>query len=413
MSRRLLKRAPRALAGATGVTGISAAALVAVPSPAQAHGDGIHAAPGGHGHACSVGQPRSIMQAKPSAARAAAHSKGDVHVEPAGGTYQLAAPLSFGPKDSGQNGNRIVWEAAPGAQPVLSGGDPLGGWHPDAGNPKLWSASVPANLDTRQLYAGGRRIPPSSAPSPVALTQTADGFVAANDPLASWRNPSNIEVVFDGGHGAWTQLRCDVASIASKVITMRQPCWSNMDLPSTPLAPDGDNPPGGFPALDKPATPTTVENAYELLSPGTWYLDQTRHVICYDPRPGEDLAATSFVGPALEQLVTTSSTADNPLHDIAYSGFTFVYTTWRQPSSNDGFGELPYIGISFGWAPIRCSANISGTGSGRSTGPRNFPCRRWAWSTSHCGISPGGCTVGRPGSCSGDSATRSPPMPPP
>jgi hypothetical protein len=322
------------------VLGIWVTALVAGPSTAQANGNGIYAAPDGHGHSCSVQQPCSVQQAKSSAALLAAHSPGDVHVVLAGGTYLLDASLNFGPQDSGRNGNRIVWEAAPGAQPVLSGGVPIGGWHPDAEDPTLWSVSVPAELDTRQLYADGQRIPRSSGTSPVTLTQTADGYLAANDTLATWRNPSTIEFVFDGGHGAWTQSRCDVASIVGEFITMRQPCWSNMDLPSTPVAPDGDNPSGGFPSLDRSATPTTIENAYELLSPGTWYLDQTRHVIYYDPRPGEDPAAMSFVAPVLEQLVTTSSTADNPLHDVTFRGITFAYTTWRQPSTNDGFPDM-------------------------------------------------------------------------
>jgi hypothetical protein len=335
----LSKRALRVLTGVTGIVGISAA-LLAVPNPAQARIDGIHAAPNGHGAACSVPRPCSIGQAKASAARLAAHSQGDVHVELAGGTYRLDAPLRVGSGDSGQNGNRVVWAAAPGAHPVLSGGIPVSGWHPDPGDPKLWSASVPADLATRQLYADGRRIPRSSGNSPVPLTQTANGFLAADDTLASWRDPSAIEFVFDGGHGAWTQPRCGVAGISGKVITMREPCWSNMDLPSTPLAPDGDNPSGGFPALDRSATPTNIENAYELLSPGTWYLDQARHVIYYDPRPGEDPATMSFVAPRLEQLVTTSSTADNPLHDVTFNGITFAYTTWLKPSGNDGFPEM-------------------------------------------------------------------------
>jgi hypothetical protein len=336
-----LKRSvPRLLLRGVAGIGIAAATMLAVPNPARAAVDVIHVAPDGHGSACVVEQPCSIEQAKAAAVRVAARASGDVHVELAGGTYRLDAPLHFGPQDSGRNGHRIVWEAAPGARPVLSGGVPIGGWHRDTGNPKLWSAAVPASLRTRQLYADGRRVPRSSGASPVTLTQTDGGFTAADDTLASWRNPSDIEFVFDGGHGAWTQPRCDVAAISGTTITMRQPCWSNMDLPSTPLAPDGDNPAGGFPALDESATPSRVENAYELLSPGTWYLDQTRHVMYYDPRPGEDPAAMSFVAPVLQQLVTTFSTADDPLHDVTFSGITFAHTTWLTPSGDDGFPDM-------------------------------------------------------------------------
>ncbi|MEU0969933.1 discoidin domain-containing protein [Streptomyces sp. NPDC005917] len=343
MSRLISGWAPRVVTRLACLTVIAATALTGGPSAAQADTGAehvVHAAPEGRGASCSAQRPCSVRQAKTAAARLAADSNGDVHVRLAGGTYRLDAPLRFGPQDSGRSGHRIVWEAAPGAQPVISGGVPVGGWHRDTENPQLWSAPVPAGLDTRQLYADGQRLPRSSGTSPVALTQTEDGFRAADDTLASWRNPSGIEFVFDGGHGPWTQPRCGVASVAGNTITMRQPCWSNMKLPSTPTAPDGDSPAGGFPTLNPSATPSTIENAYELLSPGTWYLDQTRHVVYYKPRPGQDPAAMSFVAPVLEQLVTTTSTADDPLHDVTFRGITFAYTTWRAPSGDDGFADM-------------------------------------------------------------------------
>ncbi|MFC0439935.1 discoidin domain-containing protein [Kutzneria buriramensis] len=333
MARQVLKAAR----GLVGVVGLAAAALVVAPTPAQAEIQAVYAAPDGHGQACTSRQPCSIVQAKNAAARRTAYGR-DVTVLLAGGTYQLTAPLTFGPGDSGVDGKRVTWTAAPGAHPVLSGGTTITGWRQDTGD--LWSAPVPADLNTRQLYADGTRIPRSSGSSPVALTQTAGGFTAADGTLATWRNPSDIEFVFDGGHGAWTQPLCDVATISGTAITMKQPCWSNMDLPSTPTAPDGDNPSGGFPALDKSATPTRIENAYELLSPGTWYLDRTHHTVYYDPRPGENPATMHFVAPVLEQLITTSSTADNPLHDITFSGITFAYTTWLTPSGDNGFPEM-------------------------------------------------------------------------
>ncbi|MFD3583312.1 discoidin domain-containing protein [Streptomyces sp. NPDC058683] len=348
MPRPFSRRARRVLARLAGLAVIAAATLGSAPPLAAGPGaaradDGgarVHAAPDGHGGSCSARQPCSLRQAKASAARLAARTAGDVHVQLAGGTYRLDAPLRFGPGDSGRGGHRIVWEAAPGARPVVSGGVPIDGWHRDADRPALWSAPVPAGLDTRQLYADGQRIPRSSGASPVALTQTADGFQAADDTLASWRNPSGIEFVFDGGHGAWTQPRCGVAAITGRTVTMRRPCWSNMKLPSTPTAPDGDSPAGGFPSLGDSATPSRIENAYELLSPGTWYLDRARHTVYYQPRPGQDPAAMHFVAPVLEQLVTTSSTADDPLHDVVFRGITFAYTTWRAPSGDDGFVEM-------------------------------------------------------------------------
>ena len=317
----------RALVGAFSLT---AGVLALAPVPADAAAV-LTAAPNGHGTACSVREPCSIQQAKITAAHRAGH--GDVHVELTEGTYELSAPLTFGPHDSG-----VVWEAAPGAHPILSGGEPVTGWGPVAGTPGLWSA--PATFDTRQLYANGVRLPRTSGSAPVALTQTATGFTAADATMASWRNPSDIEFVFDGGNGAWTQPRCDVAGVSGTTITMRQPCWDNLKLPASPKAPDGDNPSGGFPGLDPNATPSRIENAYELLSPGTWYLDRGAHTVYYDAKPGENPASMSFVAPVLQQLVTTTSTADDPLHDVTFRGVGFDYTTWLTPSGDTGFPDM-------------------------------------------------------------------------
>src|SRR3954451_22674428 len=258
------RRAPCPGIGAIAFLGAGFAFAAAAP-PAAANTIVIYASPGGSGTACSISKPCSLTGAKAAAAKAVQHSSADVHVELAGGTYQLAAPLNFGPQDSGSTGHRVVWEPAGSGQPLLSGGVAVTGWQQTSSDSNVWAAHVPASLRTRQLYADGNRIPRTSGQSPVELTQTSDGFLAADDTLASWRNPSNIEFVFDGGHGPWTQSRCDVAGIEGRVITMRQPCWSNMKLPNTPTAPDGDNPSGGFPSLDSSATPSRIENAYELL----------------------------------------------------------------------------------------------------------------------------------------------------
>ena len=124
-----------------------------------------------------------------------------------------------------------------------------------------------AGLQTRQLYASGVRLPRSSGmPAGLTLTRTPTGYAASNSTLSTWKNPQNIELVYDGGNGPWTQPRCDIASISGTAITMRQPCWSDLTPPTTPTASDGDNPTGGFPGTW--STPSRLENAFELLAPG-------------------------------------------------------------------------------------------------------------------------------------------------
>src|SRR6266446_1865963 len=53
----------------------------------------------------------------------------NITVELLSGTYRLAQPLALDAEDSGTNGYQVVWTAAPGARPVISGGERITGWH--------------------------------------------------------------------------------------------------------------------------------------------------------------------------------------------------------------------------------------------------------------------------------------------
>ena len=44
------------------------------------------------------------------------------------GSFELPAPLVLGPEDSGTADEPVVWRAAEGASPVLSGGVSISGW---------------------------------------------------------------------------------------------------------------------------------------------------------------------------------------------------------------------------------------------------------------------------------------------
>ncbi|WP_194923681.1 hypothetical protein [Catenulispora pinisilvae] len=46
---------------------------------------------------------------------------GDIVVSLTGGTYRLSTTFQLGPRDSGQNGHTVLWQAAPGQTPVISG----------------------------------------------------------------------------------------------------------------------------------------------------------------------------------------------------------------------------------------------------------------------------------------------------
>ena len=336
------------------LVGALIALTVAVTPASAARVTTLHVSPSGSGTTCVEYTPCSITRAQKKIRDLAPSMHDDIVVSLDGGTYALNAPLTFTKADSGTNGHQVRWEAAPGRTPVLSGGVPIAGWTRGAGN--LWTAKAPADLKTRQLYADGVRLTRAGGTAPIDLTQTATGYTAADTSMASWRNPGSLEFVFGDGHGSWSEPRCAVAGISGTAITMRQPCWDNMDLPDGPRGPYGDNPHGGFPTFPTDARPSRIENALELISDGEWYLDDTTHVLHYQAKAGEDPRRMRFTAAKLDGLVRTTTTADAPLHDVTFQGLEFAYSTWLRPASDEGFVEL------------QANVTITGVGGSKSQG---------------------------------------------
>jgi hypothetical protein len=178
-------------------------------------------------------------------------------------------------------------------------------------------------IKTRHLYVDGTRATRATGAVPSAAT------------LATWKDPSGgfppeVEFIYVGGWGPWTEGRCPIASVSGGTINMVQPCWDN----STKR---GNH--DGFPG--SVGAPTRAENAYELLDmPGEWYLDATSSKFYYIPLAGQVLANLDVEAPVLEALVTGGGTATSPLHNVVFHGIQFSYATWLGPSGPNGFSEV-------------------------------------------------------------------------
>ena len=307
------------------------------PAPVQ-----IFAAPGGDGTACTQAAPCSLDGAQAAARALEGTMTSDVDVLLEDGTYALTSPLSFGPQDSGTNGFEVVYEAAPGARPVLSGGVGVTGWHEvDAAN-GIWAAPIPSGFDTGQLYVDGQRVTRAQGLPSAYYLQTTFGFITSSPVLAGWPDITNVSAVFTGGDGAWTQTSCPIASVNGDVVRMQEPCWDNLHLPADGLQELAwvYGPQGGFGGLSGAAQPSFFENAYGLLTPGHWTIDRTLDEIFYEPTAGQDMATATVIAPALQSLVSVDGTLADPVHDLAFSGLQFSYATWTQPDSADGFAEM-------------------------------------------------------------------------
>jgi Right handed beta helix region/IPT/TIG domain len=306
----------------------------------------VHAAPEGQGGACSMGNPCALRVAQHRAQEASGRANADVHVVLADGIYELGGPLVFTGADSGRSGHRVVYRAAPGAHPVLSGGLRITGWQPPAGGSRAWSASVPAGFRTRQLYVNGVRAARTSSILPDLFVQIPEGYLEPLAIVSTWRNPSDIELVFQYANGPWTEPRCTIASVDGPIIRVAQPCWDNLHIPDNAslqakIDDPKDNAMGGFNGISPVTNPSSIENVFELLSqPGEWYLDRPARTIYYIPRAGEDLSTADVVAGRLESLVEGRGTLDDPIENLELRGLQFSYATWLRPSDGDGFAEM-------------------------------------------------------------------------
>ncbi len=315
-----------------------------------------YVSPSGTGTGCTVAAPCSVTQAQTVVRAATASAQGGIVVELADGTYALSAPLVFAVADSGANGHPIVWQAASGAHPVLSGAKPITGWTLSDSGKNIWKAAAPRAFATRQLYVDGKiavRARTSVSRSSVSFNGTGIGGVPSS--VAGVSQPGRVEF---HAIGSWTDRYAPVKELSGSTATMVQPAWANNLW--------------GFDTISSSYRPSTTwfENAYEFLdSPGEWYQDTAAGTLYYIPLPGQDMSKADVELPQLEHLLAVGGTLDAPAHDIMFQALTFSYTSWLNPNTSDG------------WADQQTGGYIHGDGKdeGYPNGYPNFDSTRPVW----------------------------------
>ncbi|MFJ2442909.1 right-handed parallel beta-helix repeat-containing protein [Streptomyces sp. NPDC087658] len=289
----------------------------------------IHAAPDGRGADCSAAHPCSIGQAKTKVRALNSRMRTDIVVQLAGGTYRLAAPLTFTRADSGTNGHTVNWKAAPGARPVISGARKATGWTQQDPAKNIWKARVGTGFDPRQLYVDGVQATRARTQLNRAdLTADANGYTFTSGALKylnSLADPGRTEI---DALGSFTNRYSPVAGISDGVITMEQPAWNNNTF--------------GYDTITNPFRkgPLYIENAYEFLdTAGEWYLNTRTGTLYYKPLAGQDMATADVEIPRLESLLAIGGTYRAPATRLAFSGLQFSHTSWLRPSTGQGYAD--------------------------------------------------------------------------
>ncbi|MEV6010068.1 hypothetical protein AB0M29_25045 [Streptomyces sp. NPDC051976] len=300
--------------------------------------DTLHVAPDGRGSACSTHAPCSLDTARDRARALVPQAAGNVVVELRGGTYRLTSPFRLGVEDSGRPGHPVVYRAAAGQTPVLSGATRVTGFTEVDAAKHIYRAKVPTGTASRELFVDGVRADRArSQKNPGGFSATATGFTTSDPAYASWTNPAQVEVV---RNNAWKQMRCPLASISRSAsggsdLTVDPGCWNNnhSSVPNPSFPFNG----AGLPTLDGV---TWLENAYQLLgTPGQFYLDGGAGYLYYVPRPGENLATADVELPVAGELLDASGTPGHlaPVNDTDWRA---VYTGSWGYSSGRHLGDL-------------------------------------------------------------------------
>lgn len=253
----------------------------------------------------------------------------DITVFLRGGTYELKAPLLFGPADSGTNKFSITYRAYPGEKPIISGGRRITGWK--AGPDEIWQAELPEvkaqNWYFRQLFVDGQRATRSRTPNadskaPYLKVKDAElkeeegiwKVILAPGQVKNWKNIADVEILVTG---YWDIMRKRLASVdEGKGEVMLAP----------PHVDAGHHSP-------KSGKWCFFENAIEMLDqPGEWYLDHITGVLSYWPLDGQDMSKVGVVAPVLTRLLQIAGTTDQLARNVHFKGLSFQHAQWPLPA---------------------------------------------------------------------------------
>jgi hypothetical protein len=258
---------------------------------------------GDDGNPGTLTQPFATLQRAQQAIR---QNRGDVILR--GGTYYLPAPLVFTAGDSGTKDAPVIFQNFPDENPVLSGGVRLGNliWQPFTNG--IVQATVPADLETEEIFVNGERQILARHPNFDPKAKYFDGFAAdaiSKERAARWADP--VGGYYHAMHPAlWGDFTWRITGKDTNGEPALEGGWQNNR--------------GAAAHRDI----RFVENIFEELdAPGEWFLDSKTHTLYFHPPAGVDLNAAVVEATRLRTLVEFRGDESNPAQWITLRGLTF------------------------------------------------------------------------------------------
>ncbi|VGO11754.1 hypothetical protein PDESU_00300 [Pontiella desulfatans] len=262
-----------------------------------------------------------------------------------GGVYPLRETVVFGLEDSGAEGAPVVYKAAPGEEPVFTGGVPIIGWKKVSAYPKgvskeargnLWVAKVPKvgkkNWVIRSLYDGDELLKRARSDGFKYAAEAAEkendsnrqgkkltsvleyeGEPVApfdrtvhyrNDDIKDWPNPSDIELILKDRPWLANIIALD------RIETKKKIAYLAVDPTYQAINPNNRY---------------WVENAIEYLDePGEWVVN-TREGLIY-MWPKKDMADMNVMAPYLQEFIRVEGSENGPFAShLRFEGLTFTH----------------------------------------------------------------------------------------
>ena len=269
--------------------------------------------------------------------------KGGARVLIRGGRYFLSQPLRLAPEDSGTKDSPIVYAAAAGEQPVISGGRAVSGWKHVKDS--LWTAGL-ADVRAgtwyfRQLFADGKRLTRARIPSKGFLTTVGPLSKYAERAKRRWGGYRGMSGLRKSHPEAYCGFRFKPGDIQAwprchdaEIITYHS--WECSWQTIRKIDPEKHdvyfNSPCRYPVgFFSNRCRYRIENIPEALDqPGEWYLDRQTGVLSYLARPGEEPPKMDFVAPAIEKLAVLEgdAKAGTLVEHVRFSGLSFQHARY-------------------------------------------------------------------------------------
>lgn len=284
----------------------------------------LHVSPDGSGNQFTKNNPGSLAGAREKIRTLNSAMSGHLVVSLHGGTYSLDSTFRLGSDDSGNNGFSVIWQAAPGEKPVLSGGKEITGWKLYDNQKNIWTTNV-GTFNFRQLYVNGQRAVRVRTPN---MTDVMDKGPYAR--ILSWNNfhpaiPAHllsevkeIQKVEFCVNMYWQHFRYRIESFTTK----GDSAFLSFKMPEAAVAP--------IPINNQ--APFILENAFEFLdAENEWFLDTETGDLFYKPVDGEIMDQARIVAPVLETILKMEGDSASRVQYLQVRGLTFHHSNWTAP----------------------------------------------------------------------------------